>query len=65
MLQETALFEVGYKNHSLFDRNPLIKVSAILNDNTLDFRETDSLCHWDIPYRVLSCMADPYGWVFS
>ena len=26
MLQETALFEVGYKNHSLFDRNPLIKV---------------------------------------
>ncbi|CAK0787514.1 hypothetical protein CVIRNUC_010734 [Coccomyxa viridis] len=23
--EETALFEVGYKNHSLFERNPLIK----------------------------------------
>ena len=29
MLQETALFEVGYKNNSLFDRNPLIKVCQI------------------------------------
>lgn len=26
LLQETALFEIGYRKDNLFDRNPLIKV---------------------------------------
>lgn len=28
-LQETALFEVGYRHNGLFDRNPLVRVSVL------------------------------------